>query len=179
MAQATWEKSHAAAEKLQRGQNASNRLKFTIGGLLILGAVVYLVVSGTLTGAYYYMTVDELLNKPDYVGQPVRMSGVVLGPTIQYDPETLTIEFTIANLPSEFDDLALALHEAANNPDATQLKIVVENQVKPDLLQHEAQAILEGRLGEDGVFYATDLLLKCPSRFEEAQPEHAIVQPET
>ncbi|NJL57955.1 cytochrome c maturation protein CcmE [bacterium] len=33
----------------------------------------------------------------------------------------------------------------------------------PDLLQHEAQAILTGTLGDDGVFYATELLLKCPA----------------
>ena len=38
----------------------------------------------------------------------------------------------------------------------------------PDLLQHEAQAIMTGRLGDDGVFYADELLLKCPSRYEES-----------
>jgi cytochrome c-type biogenesis protein CcmE len=99
---------------------------------------------------------------------------VVLGDTIQYDPETLTIEFTVAHIPAQFDDLAKALHDAAENPNATRIPVVVKNQVKPDLLQHEAQAILEGELGEDGIFYATGLLLKCPSRYEEAAPNQAI-----
>jgi cytochrome c-type biogenesis protein CcmE len=44
----------------------------------------------------------------------------------------------------------------------------------PDLLQNEAQAILSGYLGEDGIFHANELLLKCPSRFEEALPDQSI-----
>ena len=178
MAQATWEKSSTAAVQLQRGQNNGSRLKFLIGGLLILAAVGYLIISGTATGARYFITLDELSANPEYVGQTVRVSGAVLGPSIVYDTETLTIEFTVSNIPAEFENLAVALNESVNNPNATRIPVVVKNQVKPDLLQHEAQAIMTGTLGEDGVFYATELLLKCPSRFEEAGPEQAIAHPE-
>jgi len=45
--------------------------------------------------------------------------------------------------------------------------------VKPDLLKNEAQAIMSGRINENGVFEATELLLKCPSRYEEAVPNQA------
>ena len=174
MAQATWEKSNAAAQQLQRSSSKSNRLKFLIGGVLILAAVGYLVISGTVAGARYFMTVDELLSDPAYVGQTVRISGAVLGDSIEYDPETLTIEFTIAHIPAEFDNLALALYEAVNDPSQARIPIIVENQVKPDLLQHEAQAILSGHLDENGLFHATELLLKCPSRFEEAGPDQSL-----
>jgi cytochrome c-type biogenesis protein CcmE len=44
---------------------------------------------------------------------------------------------------------------------------------RPDLLRHEAQAIVTGRMGEDGVFYADELLLKCPTRYEEEIPLQA------
>jgi cytochrome c-type biogenesis protein CcmE len=44
---------------------------------------------------------------------------------------------------------------------------------KPDLLRNEAQAIVTGHLGDDGVFYADELLLKCPTKYEEAVPEQA------
>mgnify|MGYP003349956457 CR=1 FL=1 len=40
-------------------------------------------------------------------------------------------------------------------------------------LRNEAQAIMTGKLGEDGVFYAEELLLKCPTKYEEAVPEQA------
>jgi cytochrome c-type biogenesis protein CcmE len=170
MAQATWEKTQVpGAKKISAGSNS--RLKFMIGGVLILAAVAYLIISGTMSGARYFITVDQLLSDPQYAGQTVRISGAVLGDSIQYNAENLVIEFTIVNIPEEFDDLALALHEAVNNENATRLSVRVENQVKPDLLQHEAQAILTGTLDENGVFHASELLLKCPSRFEEAAPD--------
>jgi cytochrome c-type biogenesis protein CcmE len=30
-----------------------------------------------------------------------------------------------------------------------------------------------GKLGEDGVFYADELLLKCPTKYEETLPEQS------
>ncbi len=80
------------------------------------------------------------------------------------------IDFTIAHIPSQPQDLAQTLHEAVADPQATRLQVRVEDEVKPDLLRHEAQAILTGQLGADGVFHATELLLKCPTRFEETHP---------
>lgn len=177
MAQATWEKgTGSTSARLPQTGARGGRLKFMIGGIVILAAMIYLVVSGTMAGAQYFLTVDSVVHDPEYVGKTVRISGVVLGDTIDYDAETLTINFTIANIPNEYEDLATALHEAANNPNATQLAVRVENQVKPDLLQHEAQAILTGRLDENGVFQATELLLKCPSRFVEGGPDGEALQ---
>lgn len=159
---------------------ASNRTKFIIGGVIILAAMVYLIVAGTLQSAQYFLTVDELVARQDTLtGKDVRMSGVVLGDTIEYDTETLTLRFTVAHIPdsaAEIEDdggLAEVLHEAASDPNAQTVEVVVSGQPKPDLLQHEAQAIVEGHLGEDGVFYADTLLLKCPTRYEEAVPEQA------
>ena len=52
MAQATWEKAaNPQSEAVKRRGLNVGRLKFLIGGLLILGAVAYLVISGTLSGA--------------------------------------------------------------------------------------------------------------------------------
>ena len=42
---------------------------------------------------------------------------------------------------------------------------------KPDLLKDEAQAIMTGHLGADGVFHADELLLKCPTKYQEAVPQ--------
>lgn len=168
----TWEKAlinpEEVKEKLKRGQR-SERLKFLIAGGLVLGAIAFLIVSGTMGGARFFITVEEVVGNADYLGQNVRITGAVIGESIAYDPETGTIEFDIAHLPNanDVDDLAVALHIAANDRNATRLSIYMTDQALPDLLQHEAQAILTGRLGEDGIFHATELLLKCPSRFEE------------
>ncbi len=174
MAQAAWEKPSVGAGVQPQPQPRGGRLKFLIGGALILAAVGYLVASGTMAGARYFITIDELEANPAYVGQTVRISGAVLGDSIVYDSENLIIEFTVSHIPAEFENLATALHESVNNPALARLNVRVENQVKPDLLQHEAQAILTGQLDANGVFHASELLLKCPSRFEEAGPDQSI-----
>jgi cytochrome c-type biogenesis protein CcmE len=153
-----------------------NRSKFLIGGFLILAAVVYLIFSSTMASAQYFLTVDELANKgQENIGRSVRISGAVLGDSIQYDPQTLTLNFYIAHVQGSNKEieaqggLAKVLHDAVMDP--TRARIPVEYVgPKPDLLQHEAQAIMTGRLNEDGIFYADELLLKCPTKYEEAVP---------
>lgn len=169
MAQTTWEKPKHT-EKPKRRVSAE-RAKFLLGGLLILGAVFYLLVSGTMQGARFFITVDEVINDSSYVNQTVRVSGAVVGNSIEYDSDNAIIRFTVVNIPSEFDDLATALHDAILDPTSSRMDVIVEDEPMPDLLQHEAQAILTGEFGEDGLFHASELLLKCPSRFEEGAPE--------
>ena len=175
MAQATWEKPIAA--QLAPRKKSGDRWKFLIGGGLILAAVAYLVITGTLAGAQYFITVNDLMANPAYVGKSVRVTGAVLGDSIQYDEKTLLITFTIANVPTQGDNLGQALHDAVSDPNATHLAIRVENTIKPELLKNEAQAILTGTLGEDGIFRATELNLKCPSKFIESGPSAGNVAP--
>jgi cytochrome c-type biogenesis protein CcmE len=68
--------------------------------------------------------------------------------------------------------LAAVLHQAVINPKSNKLRVVYVG-VKPDLMRNEAQAIMTGHLAEDGVFYADELLLKCPTKYEEAVPKQA------
>lgn len=166
-----WEKNSGTLN--QAAKSGPERLKFVIGGVLLLGAVIYLILSGTVAGARYFITVEDLVSSDEYVGQTVRISGAVIGETIEYDSENLIMDFTIAHVPEQFDDLAFALHQSVTDPNAARVAVHIENEVKPDLLQNEAQAIMTGELGEDGVFYASELLLKCPSRYEEAVPEQS------
>jgi cytochrome c-type biogenesis protein CcmE len=74
------------------------------------------------------------------------------------------------DLLEEEGGLALALNQAVNDPTRQRMEVVYEG-VMPDLLQNEAQAIMTGKLGADGVFVADELLLKCPTRYDEAAPE--------
>jgi cytochrome c-type biogenesis protein CcmE len=157
---------------------SSSRLKFIIGGLLIVAAVVYLIYSSTAASAQYFLTIDEVAVKGDEVYDlDLRISGAVIGETIEYDPQTLTLRFTVAHIPGDNDEieeqggLAVVLHNAVENPGQT--LAVEHNGPMPDLLQNEAQAIMTGRMGEDGVFYADELLLKCPTKYDEAVPDQA------
>ena len=153
--------------------------KFVIGGILILGAVVFLIWTSTAASAEYFLTIDELNAKgSSVVEKNLRVSGAVVGDSIQYDPQSLTLSFEVAHVPG--DNLAIetegglaeALHQAVLDPSRARMKVVYVGP-KPDLLRNEAQAIMTGRMGEDGTFHAEELLLKCPTRYEEAVPEQA------
>jgi cytochrome c-type biogenesis protein CcmE len=142
-------------------EKKSNRLKFVFGGLVLLAAIVFLVVNAMSGNTQLYKTVDEFYaDQSRLVGRDLRVAGFVLGDTIEFtqiDATTSRLEFDIV------DDV--------NNP-GQRLHIVAMNEPKPDLLQHEAQALVEGRADENGVFMANPggLLLKCPTRYEELEP---------
>jgi cytochrome c-type biogenesis protein CcmE len=152
------------------------RMKFFVGGAMIVAAVIYLIISSTQASAQYFLTVSELNGKGSSVfGRDLRISGAVVGDTIQYDPQSLNLTFTIANIPGDNKEieaqggLAAVLHSAVVDPGNERLQVVY-NGPKPDLLRDEAQAIITGKWGQDGVFHADELLLKCPTKYEEALP---------
>jgi cytochrome c-type biogenesis protein CcmE len=153
--------------------------KFIFAGLLIVAAVAYLIVSSTGQSAHRFVTIEELTEMGDEaIGTNTTISGAVLGDTIVYDDSIPQVTFTIAQVPGTMEEieaaggLAQVLAEAVNNPNAPRMEIVLQD-IKPDLLQHEAQAIIRGQLHDDGRFYAEEVLLKCPTRYEEALPEQA------
>ena len=155
------------------------KTKFILGGMLILAAVVYLIFSSTQASAEYFLTVDEIhAQGAGAVDKSVRLSGAVLGDTIQYNPETLELTFEVAHVPGDNAEieaqggLAVVLKDAVNDPNRQHIKVIYVGP-KPDLLRGEAQAIMTGKLGADGVFHADELLLKCPTMYEEAVPEQA------
>ncbi|HEY2980877.1 MAG TPA: cytochrome c maturation protein CcmE [Anaerolineales bacterium] len=154
--------------------------KFVVGGVAILGAVVYLIVTSTQASAEYFMTVDEVnAAGADVNGKSLRVSGAVVGNTIQYDAQTLTLTFEVAQVPGDNTEidaqggLAEVLHAAVTDPARNRMRVVYVGP-RPDLLRDEAQAIMTGRIGADGIFRADELLLKCPTRYEQALPEQAV-----
>jgi cytochrome c-type biogenesis protein CcmE len=142
-------------------ETKSGRLKFVVGGILLFAAIAYLVVNAMSGNTQLYKTVDEFYAEQGRLtGRDLRVAGMVIGDSIQFtqiDDVTSRLEFDVV------DDL--------KNP-GQRLHIVAMNEPKPDLLQHEAQALIEGRADENGVFQVNPggLLLKCPTRYEELEP---------
>ena len=136
------------------------RAKFIIGGVVVVAAVVYLIVSSISSSAQYYLTVKELRGKGQAMaGRNLRVSGYVVGDSIAYTPQASSLSFDIVDTHEELS--------ATTKVDT--IKILYTGP-KPDLLQHEAQAIAEGKLNPDGTFTANNLLLKCPTRYEDQLP---------
>jgi cytochrome c-type biogenesis protein CcmE len=123
------------------------RSKFFVGGAIIVLAVGYLVVSSIGGSTAYYLTVQEVKAQGPSE-RPVRVAGTVVAETIKWNTQELLLKFNIAD-----DSGSLA---------------VIYNGPRPDMLRDGAEVVVEGRYIEEGFFEANNLLLKCPSKYEEA-----------
>jgi cytochrome c-type biogenesis protein CcmE len=135
-------------------------VKFIVGGLLPLALVVYLVfqlVQVTRSTGAYWMTVSELYAAgPDLAGQRIRVNGQVVAGSEDWNAQEVTLKFSI------HDENGDVLPVVFYGP-------------RPDNFQRAAEAIAEGQLLPDGTFQADNLLLKCPSRYDE-EPEEVFVE---
>jgi cytochrome c-type biogenesis protein CcmE len=158
MADVSWQNPD---ESLYLEKPKRNRLMFAVAGVLLISAVVFLVVNAMSGNTQLYKTVGEFYAEQDRLtGRDLRVAGWVVGDSIFYtqvDAQNSRLEFDIV------DDLS--------NP-TQRLHIVALNEPKPDLLHGDAQALVEGRADESGTFMANPggLMLKCPTRYEEATP---------
>ena len=182
MAESTWEKSPELARKLKPRE--TQRWMYSGFGLVLIGIVGFLVLKGTIFGSTYFKTVEELKNDPTYIDKSVQVSGVVVQNAdgdndVRFESETNTLYFTIAHIPSDSGEIREAgglgdvLASAVANPDLPTLEIVYANNEIPDLIynDHPTQAIVTGRLGEDGIFYATSVKTKCPTKYADDVPD--------
>jgi cytochrome c-type biogenesis protein CcmE len=126
-------------------------ISFILGGLVILGAVIYLVYANTQSNAVYYMTVSELHSCTICTTQSVRVAGIVQkGPVVHNDAKQ-QITFTI----SDSNGQSLP---------------VVYSGIVPDIFAPGIQVVVEGHYTGQGPFQAQTLLAKCPSKFTAATP---------
>jgi len=146
----------AESSTILRGKVESNqankKIKFIVGGAVVLGLIVYLVASAISSSGAYYREVGEVVNeKAALTGKSLRVSGNIVTESIKYDPATLNLSFSISDPKDAGKQLAIHFHG-----------------VKPDQMEREgSSAIVEGSLGPGGIVEANNLLLKCPSRYEE------------
>ena len=152
---------------------------FVIGFVLLGMSGLYIASSASQPSAQYFMTVNEVLSNDNMIDKQIRISGVVIGDTIAFDQTAGELTFQIANVPADYETveqqggLTVVLENAVSDPNRQRIQIVFIGE-KPELLQNMAQAIMTGELRSDGIFYADEILLKCPSRYEEAVPDQAI-----
>jgi cytochrome c-type biogenesis protein CcmE len=132
------------------GSKAANkRVKFIIGGALIAVAIIYLIFTATQSTASYFLTVEELYGKGSSIyDRNVRVSGKVVGDSVDFNSRELILRFEIAGESGETVPVFF------NGP-------------KPDQMRHDAEAIIQGTY-DGNQFTAQELLLKCPSRYEES-----------
>lgn len=121
-----------------------------VAALVVVAAIGYLVYNGFQSTTVYYLTVAELKAKSADVGS-VRVAGIVAENSVQRTDSDSTIHFTISD-------------SGASMP-------VVYKGLVPDIFGPGIQVVVEGHYNNaTGVFEASTLLAKCPSKFTAAVP---------
>ena len=138
-------------EKVSPRRRKRLPLSFILGGLVILGAVIYLVYANTQANAVYYMTVNELKScSTTCMTQSVRVAGVVQAGSVQRNDAKQLVSFVIGA--------------------GGQTLSVIYSGIIPDIFRPGIEVVVEGHYTGQGPFQAQTLLAKCPSKFQSATP---------
>ena len=124
------------------------RSQVVAAAVLAFGALAYLIFTGMQGTMVFYYTVSEVVAEAgEFEGTPLRISGKVVPGSIEVST-------------SNHLDRTFVIHEGGR-------QIAVEyHGVVPDTLVDDADAVVEGQLDAEGVFHATFVMAKCPSKYE-------------
>ena len=135
----------------------TKKLKFVVGTVVILGAVLTLAITGMEESKAYYQTVPELKAMGVKAeGRRVRVAGDVVVGSIERHEEGV-VTFVI-----DYEGETLPVRYVGRGP-------------LPDTLVDRAQAVAEGTLEPNGTFEATLVQAKCASKYEAAYEEGMTV----
>jgi len=123
-----------------------------LAATVVVAALAFLMINGLRHFTEYYLTVPQLVSQRGPLGaSEVRVTGMVLGKTVVYDPSRDYLSFLLKG--------------------GGRTVRVVYHGVEPDTFgAPDVQAIADGRLQPDGSFLAQSLLMKCPSHYQPATP---------
>lgn len=134
----------------------SSKLRLLVVAVVLAGTLAYIGYKGFVAGAGYYLKVPEVQAKgAELVGKPLRVSGQLVAGSVQ--GEALEVRFSIgesgATLPVVYQGV---------------MPVVFK---RTDIPTQDISVLAEGRLSADGVFRASNVLVKCPTKWEAAAKE--------
>ncbi len=128
------------------------KVKFIAGFAVIVASLVLLVVTSSQKMSMYYLTVSELdARETEFLDKRIKLAGKVTPGTIRKSPDRI-VRFQI------WEPLEGEVFSARRS--------VVYAGIVPDTFRDEADVVLEGEVGSNGLFRAETLLAKCPSKYE-------------
>ncbi len=131
-------------------------------GLLIAAGVVALAVAaGLVLSAFqknlvFFFTPSQVVAREVPVGKPFRIGGMVAERSLKRQPDGLTVRFLVT--------------------DTVKSVPVVYTGILPDLFKEGQGVVAQGKVGEDGVFIATEVLAKHDENYMPPEAAHAVEQ---
>jgi len=119
--------------------------KFIIGGVVIAGALAYMIYAGVTQSAVYFVTPSELRGAA-VPGKAYRLGGMVVPGSLKWERRSLDLSFTLS------DGVATVPVRHKGTP--------------PDLFGEGRGAVVEGSWTADGYFKASLIMAKHSEEYK-------------
>jgi cytochrome c-type biogenesis protein CcmE len=124
------------------------------GGVVIAGVFAWLLFGGLEKNVVFFLTPQELHAKGSAgVGVPVRLGGQVKPESVQWDAKTLDLRFVVTDGQGEFP--------------------VKSSGAPPQMFRDGMGVVVEGKVGNDGVFHPSNLMIKHSEEYRAPAPGEA------
>jgi cytochrome c-type biogenesis protein CcmE len=130
------------------------RIALIVGGLASLGIAAALALNALDSNIALYVTPSEVAAGKAPQGKAFRIGGLVKEGSVKR--QDMTVRFVITDTAKEIP--------------------VAYTGILPDLFRDGKGAVVQGRLGGDGVFAATEVLAKHDENYMPPEAKHAVDQ---
>ena len=132
------------------------RLAMIAGGLVALGVAAAFVLAAFQENLVFFFTPSQVAAKEVPQGRSFRVGGMVTPGSVKRQADGVTVQFVVTDT-------------AKNVP-------VVYRGLLPDLFREGKGVVTQGKLGADGIFYASEVLAKHDENYMPPAAADAIKQ---
>ena len=132
------------------------RLLLILAGLVILGAVTMLVLNAFQSNLVFFFSPTQVAAGEAPKGKAFRIGGMVKEGSIRRESDGVTLSFVVTDTEK---DMAVRY-----------------NGILPDLFKEGKGAVAQGKVGDDGIFVATEVLAKHDENYMPPEAAHAVEQ---
>jgi cytochrome c-type biogenesis protein CcmE len=130
------------------------RIALIVGGLASIALAAVLTLNALDSNIALYVTPSEVLAGKAPQGKAFRIGGLVKEGSIKRD--NMTVRFVVTDTAKDIP--------------------VAYTGILPDLFRDGKGAVVQGKLGGDGVFAATEVLAKHDENYMPPEAQHAVDQ---
>lgn len=130
------------------------RAAIIVAGIAVLGIAATLVLNAFQSNLVFFFTPSQIASGEAPKGRTFRVGGMVKTGTVQRD--NMTVAFVVTDTAKEVP--------------------VRYTGILPDLFREGKGVVAQGKLGDDGLFVATEVLAKHDENYMPPEAQHAVDQ---
>lgn len=137
-------------------KNRHRRAALIAGGLAALGVAAALVLNAFQSNLVFFFTPTQVSAGEAPQGRMFRIGGMVQSGSVQRHANGLTVNFVVTDTAKEMP--------------------VTYSGILPDLFREGKGVVAQGKLNDDGIFRAEEVLAKHDESYMPPEAQHAVDQ---